>query len=181
MVNDREFTIALGNFINLVNGWILSSIMQTYEATKYSQKNSSPLAAFILISTTIDFFAGFFEGISDFNNHGKAGLIYKEFVNKYMPGYDSDKLYTDLRCRLAHNFTIGSYYALIHKNYTLHNKVVAQTGQTIINFENFYEDLENAIKKYISDLDIDEGLRNKFLTRYRLGIPAVFQIKAEAP
>jgi len=175
-----EFDVKLGNFINLVNGWILGSISETYRATKNFENNSTPLVAFILVSTTIDFFAGFFAGISDLDNR-QASQIYKEFVRRYMPNYDPEHLYKDLRCRLAHNFTIGSYYALIHKRYDLHGKVISQTGQKIINFENFYEDFENAIKKYVSDLETDNDLKNKFLTRYQLGIPAVFQIKAEAP
>ncbi len=129
-IKEKEFVIALGNFINLVNGWILGSISETYRATKNFENNSSPLVAFILISTTIDFFAGFFAGISDLNNPGNAGLIYKNFLKRYMSGYDSKRLYKDLRCRLAHNFTIGSSYALIHKRHDLHGKIISQIMKT---------------------------------------------------
>lgn len=176
---EKEFDLAFGNFINLVNSWVLGSITETYRATKHSENNSSPLVAFILISTTIDFVAGFFEGITDLDNPGNAGRTYKRFLERYMPGYNSENLYKDLRCKLAHNFTIGASYALIHKRYDMHGKIIPETGQIIINFENFYTDFENAIKAYISDLVKDQDLKSKFLTRYRLGIPAVFQIKGE--
>jgi len=46
--------------------WVLGSIKVTYEATKDAQEQSTPLAAFILVSCAIDFLAGFMCGIKSF-------------------------------------------------------------------------------------------------------------------
>lgn len=178
VADEKEFVLAFGSFINIINTWILGSISEVYDATKDFKSNSTPMVAFILVSTTIDFIAGFFEGITtlDIKN---SRCIYINFLKKYMPNYDPENLYKDLRCRLAHNFVVGGSCLLTHKNSALHMKTFSETGQVIINFENLYEDFKKAIKVYIGDLGVDKDLREKFLVRYRLGVPTVVQIKGE--
>jgi hypothetical protein len=77
-------------------GWVLGSIERTYAATRDQGANATPLAAFILTSCAIDFFAGFLSGIDSFDPK-QVGEKYRDFVKKYMPQYDADDVYKGVR------------------------------------------------------------------------------------
>jgi len=127
--------------------WILGSIRKTYDSTKHEEGGSTPLAAFILLSCAIDFFAGFLCGITSFKP-GKVSANYKEFVKKYLSSYDAQDIYTNVRCRLAHNYTIGGNVALTHMNEAAHDPLGKKGGRRTINFENFLGDFQKAVEKY---------------------------------
>lgn len=153
--------------------WILGSIDETYNATRDGQNGSTPLAAFILVSCAIDFVSGFFEGIDSFELKS-SGKSYKRFVDRYMHEYDSKDVYRNIRCRLAHNYTIGDRVALIHLNPTAHDPLGSR-GEKIINFENFYADFRIGVERYFLDLEKDKDLQKRFLRRSLLGFADVLK------
>ena len=61
------------------------------------------IAEFILCSCLIDQLSGFRY------NTDKVGKRYKQFVKDYLPNYNSDELYDDLRNKLVHNYSVGSF------------------------------------------------------------------------
>jgi len=149
--------------------WILGSIKQTYEATKNLEGDSTPLAAFILVSCAIDFLAGFMCGITSFQpGRGESSRNYKAFVTKYLPQYDADDVYSNIRCRLAHNYTIGGNVGLTHLQPQLHDPK-GNRGQKVINFEDFLSDFQAAADRYFDDLSSDDGLKTAFRNRFPLG------------
>jgi hypothetical protein len=149
--------------------WVLGSINQTYEATKNLEGGSTPLAAFILISCAIDFLAGFMCGVTSFQpKPGESSKNYKAFVTKYLPQYDPGDVYNNIRCRLAHNYTIGGNVGLTHLHPELHDPKGSK-GRKIINFENFFADFRAAANEYFNDLATDSHLRAAFPKRFALG------------
>lgn len=161
-------------------GWILGSIRQTFKSTEHGQDGSSPLSAFILVSCAIDFFAGFYAGLATFKpKRGESPKNYKDFVAKYISMYDPEDLYTALRCRLVHNYTIGEDIGLTHHNFQNHDPNGLR-GHKILNFENFLIDFENGVRDYFNDLRADDEkqnkLREKFMVRYQLGFADMITI-----
>lgn len=148
--------------------WVLGSINQTYEATKDAQEGSTPLAAFILVSCAIDFLAGFMCGITSFTpKPGESSKNYKAFVARYLPQYDPGDVYNNIRCRLAHNYSIGGNVGLTHLHPELHDPKGIK-GRTIINFEDFRADFQKAADKYFNDLASDSQLQAAFKARAAL-------------
>ena len=152
--------------------WVLGSIKKTYEATKDELEGSTPLVAFILVSCAIDFLAGFMCGIASFlPPAGESSRNYKAFVIKYLPQYDPVDVYSNIRCRLAHNYSIGGSVGLTHRNPAAHDPSGTK-GQKIINFENFFADFQDAASAYFKELATDSALQAKFANRFPLGIVA---------
>jgi hypothetical protein len=96
-------------------------------------------------------------------------------VTKYLPQYDPEDIYNNIRCRLAHNYTIGGNVALTHLHPERHNPK-GNKGQKIINFENFFADFQAAANAYFSDLATDTNLQRAFQNRFRLGFVDAVQI-----
>ena len=116
------------------------------------------IAEFILCSCLIDQISGFRY------NTDKVGKRYKQFVKDYLPNYNSDELYEDLRNKLVHNYSVGKHYGLTRKAHHLHLKEV--NGLTHLNLEDFIEDLKIALNKYITELRNDNDIRRKALCWY---------------
>ena len=113
------------------------------------------IAEFILCSCFIDQISGFRY------NTDKVGKRYRQFVKDYLPNYNCDELYEDLRNKLVHNYSVGSFYALTRKAPHLHLQKV--NGVTRLNLENFIADLKTALDKYILELGNDGDIRRKAL------------------
>jgi hypothetical protein len=116
------------------------------------------IAEFILCSCLIDQISGFRY------NTDKVGKRYKQFVKDYLPNYNADELYDDLRTKLVHNYSVGSYYGLTRKAAQLH--LQNRNGVTYLNLENFILDLKAALDKYIFELRNDGDIRRKALCWY---------------
>ncbi len=116
------------------------------------------IAEFILCSCMIDQLSGFRY------NTDKVGKRYKQFVKDYLPNYNSDELYDDLRNKLVHNYSVGSHFALTRKAAHLHLQKV--NSVTYLNLENFIVDLKVALDKYILELRSDSDIRRKALCWY---------------
>jgi hypothetical protein len=124
------------------------------------------LAGFILMTCTIDYLAGFWWGDSTIRQNK---VSYKKFIDKYFPPerYDSDALYDSLRNGLVHMFTIkDKKYSLTHNNPELHLQT-DEHGQTILNAQDFFNDLKVAKEKYFADVLRQGELLNKLIKRYQ--------------
>ena len=62
------------------------------------------LGGFILGACFIDAMAGFLDGIDKEKAKSRSGVRFKDFVRKYLPQYDPEKLWTDLRCGLVSTY-----------------------------------------------------------------------------
>jgi hypothetical protein len=116
------------------------------------------IAEFILCSCFIDQVSGFRY------NTDKVGKRYKQFVKDYLPIYNADELYEDLRNKLVHNYSVGNYYGLTRKAPHLHLQKV--NGIIHLNLENFISDLKTALDKYIFELRNSIDIRRKALCWY---------------
>ena len=101
-----------------------------------NEKLEFTIAEFILCSCFIDQLSGFRY------NTDRVGKRYRQFVKEYLPQYNSDELYEDLRNKLVHNYSVGSFYSLARKAPQLHLQKV--NGVTHLNLENFILDLKTA-------------------------------------
>src|ERR1700690_1318284 len=138
--------------------WVVASIKAPFEDTSKDGKGT-PLAAYILLSCAIDAIAGFFAG-----RVGTRGSSthYKDFLVRYMPQYGHNVMYRDLRCALAHNYSLGPGLALTHANPSIHNAPTGDGG-TIQNFEELLRDFEGALERYFLDLETDIDLQKSWV------------------
>lgn len=155
-----------------INNWLLNSIDKAYEKLEdNSGEEYSPLILFLVISCGIDIMSGFYCGrdLKVKLKPGEVGKQYKLFIKKYMKGYDADMLYTDLRNKIAHSFSLGSV-SLGHKkkDIFLHNKIDSQNRRILI-FSCLNEDFKKAVENYFIDLEKEVKLQRKFLIRYNSG------------
>jgi hypothetical protein len=126
---------------------------------KRASSGGSKIGAFILASCFIDYMAGFLCG------RKTKSKDYKRFVCCYLPAYDSEKLYKDLRCKLVHNYSEGGSYWLKYNQPELHGHTM--DNRTIVNLENFIDDLERAFHKFAKDIELDPSIKQKAIERYK--------------
>ena len=125
---------------------IVTSLQDNAQADiKRASVGGAKMGAFILCSCLIAAIAGFMEG-SDTNYSD-----YKCFVRNYMPAFYKDDIYTDLRCKLVHSYSEGWSYWFTDNKSSLHLSKHTD-GKTIVNLENFIEEIESALKAYVTDL-----------------------------
>jgi hypothetical protein len=136
--------------------WIIGGI----EAISKTQGVS---LGFVLIACGLDYLSGFWKG-------GRAEQNdYKEFLKAHaeFDRYSPDDLYNSLRNGLVHNFTIhNGSFALIHNRPDLHLKM-ALSGQTILNFEDFFKDFKALKTAIFNKAKSDRDARDKFIKRFR--------------
>ncbi|MDQ7838806.1 MAG: hypothetical protein RDU59_10015 [Thermodesulfobacteriota bacterium] len=126
---------------------------------KKASSGNSKIGAFILASCFIDYMAGFVCG------RETKPKDYKDFVSHYLPSiYNPSKLYKDLRCRLVHNYSEGGSYWFKDNKPELHGKTM--NGRTIINLENFIDDLGKAFNKLLEEIKSDPSRKQKAVDRY---------------
>jgi hypothetical protein len=127
---------------------------------KKASLGGSKLGAFILSSCLIEAIAGFIKG------QDTTGNDYKNFVTNYLPAYDGDKLYKDLRCKLVHSYSEGGSYFFIDAKREHHMQ--AHGSKMIINLENFVFDVENALERFCAQLQnpLESQLRQKAVRRF---------------
>jgi hypothetical protein len=158
------------NIESMTDAQIIDQIIHSftqYNLRDITEINNNQLdftiAEFILCSCLIDQISGFRY------NTDKVSKRYKEFVQEYLPMYNSDDLYDDLRNKLVHNYSIGSRYRLIRNSMQLH--LQEMDGFIYLNLENFIADLRNALNKYFHELKNDAKIKQKALSqfaRYRI-------------
>jgi hypothetical protein len=111
---------------------------------------NSILGAFILCSCYIDYLAFYYSDKSNVNER------YKEFVQAFLPNYDKEKLYKDLRCKMVHNYSEGGSYLFVHNNSSMHLKIDDSFHKAFINLENLIQELYIASEKLFELISKDE-------------------------
>jgi len=115
------------------------------------------LAGFILGCCFIDAMAGFYGGIdkkSAKKNSGKknSGRRFCDFVGEYLPEYDKNKLWEDLRCGLVHSYAEGGAYVFTDNNKSGFHFNKTAKGKIILNLEDFCADLREAYTNFRNDI-----------------------------
>ena len=136
-----------------------------------ASNGGSKMGAFILGSCFIDCLAGFWVG------RQSKGADYRRFVQEYLPSYNAQELYSDLRCKLVHNYSEGGSYLFVDNKHALHFKR-AGDERLIINLEDFILELEQAMNHFFSDLDSNIGLQMNAIARFKsIGLLGVGKIR----
>jgi hypothetical protein len=125
----------------------------------YNNEKEFTIAEFILCSCLIDQVSGFRY------NMDKVGKRYRQFVKEYLPRYNSDELYNDLRNKLVHNYSIGSRYRLTSKAMHLHLQEV--DGNIYLNLSDFIADIRSALDQYFSQLKNDKVIRQNAISWFQ--------------
>ncbi len=147
-----------------MNNFIINSIKKSlndmaFHDIKRASNGKAKMGAFILCSCFIEYMAGFVAGKETTKND------YIKFIEKYIPGYDANKIYKDLRCKLVHNYSEGGSYLFTDAHPELHN-AKSSDGRTVINLENFIEDLGKALNKLLDEIENDPIIQKSAEIRY---------------
>lgn len=138
----------------VLSNWDLGDI-------KFASSSKAKVGAFILASCFIDHLACFY-----FNKEGTP-KTYKDFVQIFLPQYNADDLYHSLRCKLVHNYTEGGKYSFIHEKPEFHLKTDRQ-GRTVINLEDFIDEIISVKVKFFSLLDSENSeCRKNTIARFK--------------
>lgn len=123
-------------------------------ASRPGETEGAKLAGFLLGFCFIDAVAGFHAGRTR-DMRGKIGTHFRGFVSAYMPGYDAGALYVDLRSGLVHSYAIGQTYAFTHLESDgphLERKDTNLGERTLLNLEDFVDDIEHAYHSLCGDI-----------------------------
>lgn len=124
------------------------------------------LAGFILGACFIDAMAGFLAGVTKEKVSSGSSDRFKEFIRKYLPKYDSEKFWADLRCGLVHSYAEGGTYVFTDANKAGFHFNSTSGGKIILNLEDFLSDLREAYKNFRNDILTDNAIFLKVKTRY---------------
>ena len=117
-----------------------------------SIKGSAKLAGFILGACFIDAMASFHGGVDRETSKRDSGKRFISFVEKYLTTYVAEKLYYDLRCGLVHSYAEGGTYVFTDNNKAGFHMNSTSKGKTILNLEDFCDDLRRAYAAYRTDI-----------------------------
>jgi len=115
---------------------------------KFIRDQDVLLVTFLAASCFIDVLGGIMAG------KRATGKTYRRFIKKYLTQYDTHNLYEDLRCALAHNYSVGRNYSLIRQNSAVHLKTTTES-KIVINVEDFVNEVEAGFHQFVSDLRSD--------------------------
>ena len=127
------------------------------------------MAGFIVGLCCIDWMATYYFG-RDTNSND-----YKEFVKRFLPQYNPEELYHDLRCGLVHNFTDRGKvikYDFREDRSKHHLRLRPRKGNRgvkmrVINLSNFIHDLRFALNKFFDVLEHNPEMMRRSVQRYK--------------
>jgi len=131
-----------------------------------SIQGSAKLAGFILGCCFIDAMAGFYAGIDKNEAKQNSGIRFKNFVQKYLPRYKPEGLWTDLRCGLVHSYAEGGTYVFTDANKVGFHFNTTPKGKIILNLEGFCADLREAYNNFRNDILTNNDIFLKAKKRY---------------
>lgn len=133
---------------------------------KASISGEAKLAGFILGACFIDTMAGFFAGVTKEKVGSESSDRFKDFVKKYLPEYDAEKIWSDLRCGLVHSYAEGGTYVFTDANKAGFHFNSTAGRKIILNLEDFLSDLRKAYRDFRNDILMDNDIFLKAKTRY---------------
>jgi hypothetical protein len=152
---------------------IIPGIRISYEKTHQIPES------FILAHCAILSLSGFYAGSKDTN-----GTTYQAFIKDFFPKYyDPAKLWKDIRNGLIHAYTYTSTYILAHGHPESHTLTLSgikserdglKYNLTIINFEDFLEELEQAAALYFLKTENEVAIKEKLCRRYDIALPFIY-------
>jgi hypothetical protein len=161
-IDKKKFTDAL---------WISLHDM-AFKDIERAAAGGSKMGAFILSACYIDYLAGF--------RYGKPtrGKDYIKFTKKYLPSkYIAPKLYTDLRCKLVHNYSEGGTYLFTDGGKHPHMSRSTNDSRIFINLEDFIVDINSALERYFKEILANDKLLKLAIKRYQeLGIIGIVNL-----
>ena len=116
-------------------------------------------APYILISCAIDFLVTFWAGADSTRTH------YRDFVDTFFTGYDGQNLYTELRCRMVHNHTVGEGAIICWDEPDLHRSTTGD-GTVVLNLKQFFDDFVEAKNRYFAALRSSPDLLKNHIRRF---------------
>ena len=136
------------------------------------------MGSFILGFCFIEWMAGYYYA------RQTKGEDYREFVKRFLPNYDSDEMYTALRCGLVHNFTDhGKGYDFREDRPHNHLKRRKLEGSSqyrvVLNLSNFQKDLETAMEQLFAVLRNNPEMAMRALNRFKTAGMIVGSIETE--
>ena len=152
-------------------GWAYKDIER---ASIYGE---AKLAGFILGACFIDALAGFRAGVTKQNIGQGSSKRFKDFSKQYLPKYNSDKLYVDLRCGLVHSYAEGGTYVFTDANKAGFHFNKCMNNKIILNLEDFLSDLREAYRNYRNDIltnpEIFDKARARYESMYLMGLVTI--------
>ncbi len=134
------------------------------------------VGAFILWTCAIEYFGGLYTG---YTTPGASNARIKEFVKKYMPKYDPDKI-ADLRWSLQHYYS-PHHFVLYHENNLAANKDLHLTSTSrgiLLHLGWVIKDLKEGVQSYYKDLKDKDSLKIKLWRYYKKQLP-LMPVKVE--
>jgi hypothetical protein len=141
-----------------------------------SETGGAKMAGFLLGFCLIDAAAGFHSGRTK-EMQAVIGKHFRTFVTTYMPRYDADALYHDLRSGLVHSYSVGQTYSftdLERAGKHLETRQFSFGERILLNLEDFVDDLERALDALFEDIQTKPERFELAKTRYEsMGILGV--------
>lgn len=132
------------------------------------KEGGAKMAGFLLGFCFIDAVAGFHAGRTE-EMKGVIGKHFIGFVRAYLPHYDAEALYRDLRSGLVHSYSIGQTYVftdLERVGKHLERKMTGFGERILLNLEDFVSDLEKTYHALCDDIRTDPEQFAKAKARY---------------
>ena len=123
------------------------------------EKKVASMSCFVLLSCFIDYLSGYYSG-----SKKTTKRYFLEFCERYLPRYDANVLYKDIRCKLVHQYTEPR--SLIFSDSSKREHLGKYQDRLIMDLDTFIEDIESAWLEYRSDIMKDEQIYKKALKRY---------------
>jgi len=131
--------------------------------------NDSSFLSFVCMIAGTEALAGY-----RFSDEPNSGERFNQFVRSYFPREyhpltQADSVYRDgrlwfFRCRLLHGFSPAGF-SLIHHHSEVHLRQNADTGNPVLNAEDFYAAFLCAAQSYFSDVRANKNLQDLFVAR----------------
>jgi hypothetical protein len=155
-VDEAGEIVDLGLWVDEFEWYFDDALLREIEVTLEAGLERAP---YILISCAIDFLVTFWAGAASTRER------YRDFVNAFFVGYDGDQLYTELRCRMVHNYTVGENTIICWGEPDIHG-CTTSNGEMVLNVEQFFLDFVQAKEKHFAALRASGQLLDNHISRF---------------
>lgn len=147
----------------------LDDLENALRASFRTVTDAKHMGSFILGFCFIEWLAGYYYA------RQTKGEDYREFIQRFLPKYDTHEMYSALRCGLVHSFTDlgkGVHYDFREDRPHNHLKLAKLKGNSnlklrVINLSNFQEDLKLAMEDLFSVLRNNPEMATRAINRFK--------------